>query len=164
LSDFEIDILVEDLRWTESVDLIDALASRAIYAAMATLKAQSRDCLGFNEVSLALVSDEKIQSLNAQFRNKNQPTNVLSFPGLEIDGTTPLLGDIVLAFETIVRESSERSIKLEDHMVHLIVHGFLHLLGYTHEVETEAQTMESIEIKTLEGLGIDNPYVKGEEL
>lgn len=164
MSDFEIDILVEDLRWTESVDLIDALAARAVHATLAALNAQSRDYTGFNEVSLALVSDEKIQSLNAQYRHKDQPTNVLSFPGAEIDGFTPLLGDIVLAYETVVRESSERSIKLDDHIVHLIVHGFLHLLGYDHESEAEAQTMESIEIKTLEGLGIDNPYVKGEEL
>jgi probable rRNA maturation factor len=163
LSDFEIDIFVEDVRWTESVDLIDALAARAIYAAMATLKSQSRDCLNFSEVSLALVSDAKIKNLNAQYRHKDKPTNVLSFPGAEIDGFTPLLGDIVLAFETVVRESNERSLGLNDHVVHLIVHGFLHLLGYDHEIEADAETMESIEIKTLEGLGITNPYVKGQE-
>lgn len=164
MSDFEIDILVEDLRWTESVDLIDALAARAIHATLAYLKAQALDRVNFSEVSLALVSDEKIQNLNAQFRQMDKPTNVLAFPGTEIDGFMPLLGDVVLAYETVIGESNERSLKLDDHIVHLIVHGFLHLHGYDHEDEVEAEAMESIEIKTLEGLGIANPYVKGDEL
>ena len=98
MSDFEIDILVEDLRWTESVDLIDALAARAIHATMATLNASSTPVSEFSEVSLALVSDAKIKELNAQFRNTDKATNVLSFPGGKIDGFTPLLGDIVLAY------------------------------------------------------------------
>jgi len=164
LSDFEIDILIEDDRWSESVELIDALASRSCRAAMAHLNAYSLPQKTFSEVSLALMNDTKIQQLNAQFRDKDKPTNVLSFPGMEIDGFTPLLGDIVLAYETVVREATERSLKLKDHVVHLIVHGFLHLQGYDHENDADARIMESIEIKTLEGLGIDNPYVKGELL
>ena len=164
MSDFEIDIFVEDLRWTETVDLIDALAWRAIHASLATLKAGLKPALKFSEVSLALVNDAKIQSLNMQYRQKDKPTNVLSFPGAEIDGFRPLLGDIVLAYETIVREANEQTIKLEDHLVHLIVHGFLHLHGYDHENDVDAEMMEALEIKTLEGLGIANPYVKDEAL
>ena len=164
MSDFEIDILVEDLRWTESVDLIDALAARAIHATMATLNASSTPVSEFSEVSLALVSDAKIKELNAQFRNTDKATNVLSFPGGKIDGFTPLLGDIVLAYETVMRESTEQSIMPNDHIVHLIVHGFLHLLGFDHENELDAEIMESTETKTLEGLGIANPYVKDQKL
>jgi len=164
LSDFEIDILIEDDRWTDSVELIDALASRSIHATIAHLNANSQPLKTFSEVSLALMSDAKIQDLNAQFRDKDKPTNVLSFPGMEVDGFTPLLGDIVLAYETVTREATERSIKLDDHVAHLIVHGFLHLQGYDHENNVDARVMEAIEIKTLGGLGIDNPYVKGEIL
>ena len=133
MSDFEIDILIEDDRWTEAVDFIDSLASRSIHAALAYLNATSKPCRAFSEVSLALVSDAKIQDLNAQFRDQNKPTNVLSFPGTEIDGFTPLLGDIVLAYETIMQEAKARSLALNDHIAHLIVHGFLHLHGYDHE-------------------------------
>lgn len=162
MSDFEIDILVEDDRWTESVDLIDGLASRSIHAALAHLNATGKSSRSFSEVSLALVNDTKIQELNARFRDKNKPTNVLSFPGMEIDGFTPLLGDVVLAYETVVREASDRSLQLNDHIAHLIVHGFLHLHGYDHEIDADAKIMESIEIATLGGLGIANPYVKDE--
>ncbi|NNC38211.1 MAG: rRNA maturation RNase YbeY [Acidimicrobiales bacterium] len=164
MSDFEIDIHVEDLRWTEFVDLLDSLVSRAIRASLAYLNAHELAHCDFSEVSLAFVSDDKIQKLNAEYRGKDKPTNVLSFPGTEIDGFKPLLGDIVLAYETAVAEALDRSIERDDHIVHLVVHGFLHLMGYDHENNQDADIMESIEIKILEGLGIASPYDKGELL
>ena len=106
------------------------------------------------EISLVLANDQKVQSLNHEFRHKNKPTNVLSFPSDEADE----LGDIILAHETIVREAEEKGISLLDHTLHLIVHGFLHLLGYVHEEENEALHMEAVEIKILKTLNISNPY------
>ena len=160
MSDFEIDILIEDLRWNEAVDGIDALVARAIHACVAYLSAHSYAIRAFSEISLALVSDEKIQNLNAQFRDKDVPTNVLSFPIADAGGFNPLLGDIVLAYDTITREASDREMALSDHLTHLIVHGFLHLCGFDHKKPEDAKDMETIEIKTLEGLGMANPYVK----
>ena len=164
MSDFEIDILIDEQRWTESFELIDALASRCVHATIAYLKTASLPLKVFSEGSLALVNDAKIQDLNAQYRHKNKPTNVLSFPAMEIDGFAPILGDIVLSYETVIGEAKARSLPPNDHVAHLIIHGFLHLQGYDHENDSDADIMETIEIKTLEGLGIANPYVKGELL
>ena len=111
------------------------------------------------EVTIALADDVMVQELNLKYRKKNQPTNVLSFPsGLDKNpfcDDTPTLGDIVLAFETMQAEAPEN---VSDHLCHLVVHGCLHLLGYTHEDNSEAGKMEAMEIKILEGLGIKNPY------
>ncbi|MBY0292739.1 MAG: rRNA maturation RNase YbeY [Alphaproteobacteria bacterium] len=106
------------------------------------------------EVSVVLADDRKVQTLNHEFRHKDKPTNVLSFPSDEADE----LGDIILAHETIVREAEEKGISLLHHTLHLIVHGFLHLLGYAHEEENEALHMETVEIKILKTLNISNPY------
>ena len=105
------------------------------------------------ELSVVFTDDEHIQALNFDYRNKDKPTNVLSFPQ---DGL--LLGDIVLALETITREAAEKSISFEHHVTHLIIHGFLHLQGYDHQTETDAAEMEALEIAALAALNIDNPY------
>ena len=105
------------------------------------------------ELSIAFVNDARIQELNRDYREKDKPTNVLSFP---MDGA--LLGDIVLAFETIAGEAKEQGKIFEHHLTHLIVHGFLHVLGYDHLDDKSAAEMEAIEITTLAQLGIDNPY------
>ena len=158
--DFEIDILIEDPRWSEELHSIEALASRAVRAAYSQLSdAQAHD---FSEVSLAFIDDKKIQSLNNSYRKKDAPTNVLSFPGTDLDGFRPLLGDVVLAYETVTKEAMNRGIELKDHVIHLLVHGFLHLQGYDHQTDAEAKTMEALEIRILKGLGIANPYVKDE--
>ena len=107
------------------------------------------------ELSLAFINDAEIQTLNCDYRGKDTPTNVLSFPD---NGPAPLLGDIVLAFETIQREAAGKSVSLHHHLSHLIIHGFLHLQGYDHETEAEATQMEALEIKALAALNIDNPY------
>jgi probable rRNA maturation factor len=98
--------------------------------------------------------------LNRTWRGKDKPTNVLSFPAPEQPGAAGPrhLGDIALAFETLARESEEESKELAHHFAHLIVHGVLHLLGYDHEVEAEAEIMEALEVKALARLGITDPY------
>jgi len=115
------------------------------------------------ELGITLADDDKLQRLNRDYRGKNVPTNVLAFPAWEV-GTRPtsgaplLLGDIVLGFETVVREAAEQRKPVAHHLSHMIVHGVLHLLGYDHRTEAEADAMEALEMSILAGLGIPDPY------
>lgn len=147
---FDMDIAVQFDDWRKELSDIDGIAGRAVAQILEHLEAPK-----LGELSLALVNDADIQALNRDYRHKDKPTNVLSFPD---EGPAPLLGDIVLAFETVKREAAEKSISLENHTAHLIIHGFLHLQGYDHETEDEAAEMESLEITALAALNIDNPY------
>jgi probable rRNA maturation factor len=148
-----IDIAVEAEAWTAAGD-IDALARRAVDAALAesgeTLTADT-------EVSIVLCDDAFIKELNAKWRGQDMPTNVLSFPA-DFRDTAPALGDIVIAYETVAREAAEDGKSLRDHLSHMIVHGFFHLLGFDHEDGAEAEEMETAEIKALAALGIASPY------
>jgi probable rRNA maturation factor len=99
-------------------------------------------------------NDAAMRKLNAEWRGKDKPTNVLSFPAAR----GPLLGDIALAAETVAREARLADKPLEDHIAHLIIHGFLHLLGYDHEVERQAEEMEALERSALSRMGIADPY------
>jgi len=117
--------------------------------------------------SLLFTSDAEVHQLNREWRERDKPTNVLSFPmlsreellALAPEGPPELIGDIALAFETCAREAGERGIALADHAAHLIVHGLLHLAGYDHEgSEAEAEAMEALETKALASLGIADPY------
>lgn len=116
------------------------------------------------ELSVLLTTDGHIQELNHHYRNKDKPTNVLSFPQLNADdlkapSTEPiLLGDVVMAYQTISNECIMQQKKFMDHMTHLFVHSCLHLFGYDHEAEDEAEIMENLEITILEKLNIANPY------
>lgn len=120
------------------------------------------------ELSVLLTDNIQIKSLNAEFRGKNITTNVLSFPDTEIDwrkivefSVNPdymYLGDIAFCFEVIVQESNSKSIKFQDHFKHLAIHAILHLIGYDHMNEIEAETMEAIEVKILNSFGISSPY------
>lgn len=119
------------------------------------------------EISIRLTDDDEVQMLNAQYRGKDKPTNVLSFPMVQADlleslsnsdDGEVLLGDIVLADGVVAREAAERGIMITDHATHLIVHGLLHLVGYDHEQEAEADAMEEMERRALASLGIANPY------
>ena len=118
-------------------------------------------------LSINLSTDAEVQTLNAQWRGKDKPTNVLSFPMLEVseldalantDDGEVLLGDMILAFETCATEASEKAIPLARHVTHLIVHGTLHILGLDHMDDIQAEHMEALEVKALASLGLDNPY------
>ena len=110
-------------------------------------------------LTILLSNDAEVQALNKQYRGKDKPTNVLSFPDGDVgeDGVLQL-GDMVLAYETVAREAVEQSKSFEAHLTHLVIHGVLHLLGYDHEEDVEAEAMEALEIALLARMGIANPY------
>lgn len=113
------------------------------------------------EVCVALSSDEQVAELNGSYRGKPTPTNVLSFPAapmLPMEGDARFLGDIALALETLQREADDMGVPVAHHLQHLVVHGFLHLLGYDHLTDTEAEEMEALEVRILSRLGIADPY------
>jgi probable rRNA maturation factor len=150
-----LDIMIQAGGWS-SLDDAEALAQRAAEAAVAVADEADEEF----EASVMLTDDAHIQELNRTWRGKDKPTNVLSFPAPEPPGQEGPrhLGDIALAYETLVRESEDESKELAHHFAHLIVHGILHLLGYDHEVEAEADIMEALEVKALATLGIADPY------
>lgn len=142
----------------------EALATRAAAATAQTAPELANPRLS---VSLLFTDDAEVHALNGEWRGKDKPTNVLSFPmlardellALPTDGPPELLGDVVLAFETCAREAVEKGMALDAHAAHLIVHGLLHLAGYDHEASPEAAaTMEALEIKALALLGVADPY------
>jgi len=118
-------------------------------------------------LSIKLAEDAEVRALNRDYRHKDKPTNVLSFPMVQPDLLSSLsnsddgevlLGDIILAHETCAREAAEKGISIADHAQHLIVHGTLHILGYDHGNDDEARVMENLEIKALASMGLPNPY------
>ena len=139
--------------WPEG---LEAIAERAIREA---LKQSEAEMAGVAEVSVVLTEDAEQRELNRQWRSIDKSTNVLSFPQLEpfapVEG---LVGDIILARETLAREAEEMGISFNDHFTHLVVHGFLHLLGYDHNEDDEAEEMEGLETAILATLGIADPY------
>ena len=151
----ELDIMIEAGDWA-CLPGAEALARRAAEAALVAADEGG----GAFEASVMLTDDAQLRELNRTWRGKDKPTNVLSFPAPEQPGAAGPrhLGDIALAFETLTRESEEESKELTHHFAHLIVHGVLHLLGYDHEVEAEAEIMEALEVKALAHLGIADPY------
>jgi len=120
------------------------------------------------EIAVRLTSDDEVQTLNRQYRHKDKPTNVLSFPMIQpdllesvtqnSDDGEVILGDIVLALGVCAREAEERQVSVDDHATHLIVHGVLHLLGYDHQRDAEAEAMEEMERAALRELGLHDPY------
>lgn len=157
--------------WRDALDW-EARAAEAVAAALAlTPLAALAHAVPLVEVSVRLTDDAEVQTLNRDFRGKDRPTNVLSFPQVQADlleslsnsdakepGGEILLGDIVLARETCVREAEDKGVSTADHASHLIVHGTLHLLGYDHMDDAAAGAMEALETKALASLGIANPY------
>jgi metalloprotein, YbeY/UPF0054 family len=117
------------------------------------------------EMTIRIVDEEESQTLNREYRGKDYPTNVLSFPfevpeGIEL----PLLGDLVICRQVMEREAKEQQISLASHWAHLAVHGTLHLLGYDHIEEAEAEEMEGLETKIMQKLGFEDPYLSEKEL
>jgi probable rRNA maturation factor len=162
----EIDMSEE---WDSSTDW-SALAERAVQAALAKSDhAELIEAALPIEVSVRFTSDAEVRALNASYRGKDKPTNVLSFPMVEpelIDQIAVggegelLLGDIVLAHGVCRAEAADKGVSIEHHASHLVVHGTLHLLGYDHETgEADAEAMEAVERHALEALGIADPYL-----
>lgn len=143
----EVDVLASSPLWRGHEDLL----SKALAA---TAAAENKS----GSVSLLLGDDASIAELNQQFRNKAGPTNVLSFPPAPGTAEPGFLGDIALAAETIVEQAQFQGKRFEDHAAHLVVHGFLHLIGYDHEKPADAEVMERREREILASLGIEDPY------
>lgn len=174
-SGLEIDILVEGGDWHASLPAAQDIAVAAARAALSSTGQTNLAGTGklagtTTELSILLTDNAAIAELNSQWRGKNGATNVLSFPA-ETDDTLPvappigvpvLLGDVAVALETLLAEAQEAGISSEDHLHHLIVHGVLHLCGYDHENETDADRMECLEIGILKTLGISDPYAAAE--
>ncbi len=166
----DIAILVEDEGWESVLSDAPALVERAVRAAL-----EGGDVEGMElppdaplEISVMLADDDTVKALNRDWREKDAPTNVLSFAALDAEepedsgeGEPVLLGDVVLARQTVVREAEDRAIPVADHTFHLVVHGVLHLLGYDHEDDEEAEEMEGLETAILAGQGIADPHHDG---
>jgi probable rRNA maturation factor len=136
---------------------------RARPIARETIAAAAAESSGVSEgdVSLCLADDSALRALNLSWRGIDKPTNVLSFPAAPGRvGEAPALGDIALAYETLAREAEDLGVSLADHYRHLLVHGFLHLIGYDHETDAEAERMEALEAKILARLGVADPYAR----
>jgi probable rRNA maturation factor len=139
-----------------------ALSARSL--ARETIAVAARECgvalAPGAELCIHLADDQHVRALNARWRGLDQPTNVLSFPAVapaEI-GRLRLLGDVVLAFETVAREAADEGKPLADHYRHLVAHGFLHLIGFDHDNDADAERMEAMETRILAQLGVADPY------
>jgi probable rRNA maturation factor len=153
----DFDLTVEAGDWPDEATLT-ALVERSIAAAFVEL---GPDRPGESELGVVFTDDARIRELNAGWRGKDKATNVLSFPAFpetKSGPLPPLLGDIVLAAETVASEAALDGKPIENHISHLVVHGLLHLVGYDHEIEAEAEEMEALERRILARLAIPDPY------
>ena len=142
-----IEIEVEDAAWTGALPEAEAVVLRAATAALGTVE---------GDLVVLLTDDAAVQDLNARFRDKDRPTNVLSFPAAT--SAFPHLGDVVLGYAYCAAEAEAQGKTLSDHLSHLVVHGVLHLLGRDHEDDAEAEEMEAEEREILAALGVADPY------
>jgi len=162
MPELDIQISVEDAGWPDEA-VLASLSDRVLGAAadfLAKEEAQPFPKMA-PELSLVFTGDDSIQEINAEWRGKDKPTNVLSFPAfpLEPGGMPgPMLGDIVIARQTVEREAVDLGKTFDDHLAHLLVHGFLHLFGYDHMEKDEAEEMEALETRILATLGLSDPY------
>jgi probable rRNA maturation factor len=159
------EVLVVADCWQNEPDA-DTVIQRAIAAAAE----QVDDDVGEAELAVMLTDDPGIRTLNSNWRGIDKPTNVLSFPALQPEGARKpgdaprMLGDIAIAYETTKREADAEGKPFEHHLSHLAIHGFLHLIGYDHENDADAEEMESLETEILEQLGIPDPYADRERM
>jgi probable rRNA maturation factor len=148
-----VDVLTESPLWEKEPRATDTV-ERAIAAAAQTIDAP------LGEVVVMLADDETVRSLNRDWRKIDKPTNVLSFPAAKTPGIEPaMLGDIVIAYETLTRECEEEDRVFLNHLAHLAVHGFLHLMGYDHQNDSDAEAMEQLETAILARLDMPDPYL-----
>ena len=146
----DVEVEVEAEAWLLALPDAERIAREA---ALRSLGSQD---VSEGGVSLLLADDAAVRELNAQWREQDKPTNVLSFPAPPT--TAPHLGDVALAFETCAREAAEQDKPLAHHLAHLVAHGVLHLLGWDHETDAEASEMEALERRILADLGVPDPY------
>ena len=162
----DADVAIEDDRWRSLVSAEHDDIEQVVQAAAAALCASEPAIFPpASEVTILLSDDARVAVLNGSFRDKPAPTNVLSFPAdpaATEPGAPRYLGDIIIARETVEREAQEQSIPVAHHVQHLAIHGLLHLLGYDHQTDTEAERMEAIETRVLASLGIADPYAATE--
>lgn len=156
----EILLDIEDERWQQALPDVEMFTHRVLQHGVSHGLLDPFTAKMF-EVSILLTNDAAMQVMNRDYRGKDKPTNVLSFPGfdsIEQDVETLMLGDIAFGIETLRREAEEQGKSLKDHYAHLLLHGFLHLIGFDHEDEEDAEAMEALEISLLQQFGISNPY------
>ena len=158
-----IDVSVQDPEWENISDieqLIKTVVTTTLGHVIMPREVEDRDL----EISIVLANDDLVHVLNREYRDNNKPTNVLTFANLDGDDIPTEgvlnLGDVILSFQTIEREAQEQGKFPLDHIKHLTVHGVLHLLGYDHQNDDEANDMETLEIRVLEQLGVQNPYTE----
>ena len=155
-----IDVLIESPLWTDQPQS-EAAVARAIGAAAGRVPASG-------EVAVMLADDARIRTLNSAWRGLDKPTNVLSFPAAATGlpgpkGGPEVLGDIAIAYETVAAEALAAGKPFLHHLMHLAIHGFLHLRGHDHETDAEAETMEDLERDILRGLDVPDPYAVADE-
>jgi len=163
----DLDVLIEEPGWTTAVVDAPALCRSAAEATWAmVLPSLPWVPEETAEACLVLASDERVRTLNRDFRGRDEPTDVLSFPAFDADvlaaagaeAPPPLLGDIIIALQTTLADAARDGKPAADHLSHLVVHGILHLLGHDHQQDDAAADMEALEVRILAGLGIADPY------
>lgn len=163
MSTLDIQISIEEGAWPSEERLAE-MSARVLGEAADYLRKMEKQPFpktGAPEVSLVFTSDAEIRGINAEWRSQDKPTNVLSFPAFPLTPGKmpgPMLGDIIFAEETLTREAGELGKSFDDHLTHLMVHGFLHLFGYDHIEDEEAEKMEGLETRILAELGLSDPY------
>lgn len=162
MTELDIQIAVEDDGWPEEQSLQE-LSARVLSTSLRYLVEKEGQPLPKQapELSLVFTDDASIREINGEWRGQDKPTNVLSFPAFPLKPGKmpgPMLGDIVLARETLEREAADLEKTFDEHLSHLLVHGFLHLFGYDHMTEEEAAVMEGLETRILAQLGLSDPY------
>ncbi len=159
IGSLSVDVVFDDADWS-AFGPVDALVQAAVTAVSNEGELGLEGC----EATLALSSDTEVAALNATYRGKSRPTNVLSFPAPPTYKTSPHrvgprhLGDVIIARETVMAEAADLAIPPAHHLQHLVVHGLLHLLGYDHETDEDATVMEACEVRILSALGVPDPY------
>ena len=150
----QIDVIVRSARWRKR-PTAKTIVKKAILAAAGAVSTPRA------ELAIVLSDDSTIRTLNRDWRGKNAPTNVLSFPAATMGkarAASPYIGDVIIAYQTVAREAAAEGKSFNHHLAHLAVHGFLHLLGYDHENDRDAQKMERLERKILKSMAVPDPY------
>ena len=172
MNNYQLNIDIAYKRWEDTLPNVYDICQTTFNAAIKYLKFNNLSKLlnvdKILSINLLLSDNNEIQSLNKEFRNLNKPTNVLSFANIDDPDFEQYiqheeiieLGDIIIAFETMVAEADIKQISLQNHLCHLLTHGILHLFGYDHQQDDEAEKMEAIEILILQQLNISNPYLE----